>query len=100
MAQIVYTMPGAAMLQEVQTGITPMHLLETAEANIAYDVHGPLPTAGGYLHSEYQRRRNRLFDRPGRPNWLGRAVAALWSAMAGLGMPPGCRLDQVGQRGE
>jgi hypothetical protein len=23
------------------------HMLETAEADIAYDVHGPLPTAGG-----------------------------------------------------
>src|SRR5881296_273631 len=23
------------------------HMLETAEVNIAYDVHGPLPTAGG-----------------------------------------------------
>jgi pimeloyl-ACP methyl ester carboxylesterase len=27
--------------------MTTMHILETAEADIAYDVHGPLPTAGG-----------------------------------------------------
>ena len=27
--------------------MTPMHRLETAEADIAYDVHGPLPTADG-----------------------------------------------------
>src|SRR5256885_9199162 len=27
--------------------MTTMHILETAEANIAYDVHGPLPTADG-----------------------------------------------------
>ena len=27
--------------------MTTMHLLETAEADIAYDVHGPLPTADG-----------------------------------------------------
>jgi pimeloyl-ACP methyl ester carboxylesterase len=27
--------------------MTTTHLLETAEADIAYDVHGPLPTAGG-----------------------------------------------------
>jgi pimeloyl-ACP methyl ester carboxylesterase len=27
--------------------MTTMHRLETAEADIAYDVHGPLPTAGG-----------------------------------------------------
>jgi pimeloyl-ACP methyl ester carboxylesterase len=26
--------------------MTTMHMLETAEADIAYDVHGPLPTAG------------------------------------------------------
>jgi len=41
-----------------------------------------------YLRSEYHRRGNRLFYRQGRPNRLGRAVAGLWSAMAGLGMPP------------
>src|SRR5258706_16079648 len=29
------------------TGMTTMHVLETAEADIAYDVHGPLPTADG-----------------------------------------------------
>src|SRR2546422_4039069 len=27
--------------------MTTMHMLETAEADIAYDVHGPLPTADG-----------------------------------------------------
>jgi pimeloyl-ACP methyl ester carboxylesterase len=27
--------------------MTPMHILETADADIAYDVHGPLPTADG-----------------------------------------------------
>src|SRR5215813_4252239 len=27
--------------------MTTTHMLETAEANIAYDVHGPLPAAGG-----------------------------------------------------
>jgi hypothetical protein len=27
--------------------MTTMHRLETAEADVAYDVHGPLPTAGG-----------------------------------------------------
>ncbi len=27
--------------------MTTMHVLETAEADIAYDVHGPLPTADG-----------------------------------------------------
>src|SRR3977135_4110518 len=27
--------------------MTTMHILETAEADIAYDVHGPLPTADG-----------------------------------------------------
>src|SRR5205823_6202839 len=27
--------------------MTTMHRLETAEADIAYDVHGPLPTADG-----------------------------------------------------
>jgi pimeloyl-ACP methyl ester carboxylesterase len=27
--------------------MTTMHMLETAEADIVYDVHGPLPTAGG-----------------------------------------------------
>ena len=27
--------------------MTTTHMLETAEADIAYDVHGPLPTAGG-----------------------------------------------------
>jgi pimeloyl-ACP methyl ester carboxylesterase len=27
--------------------MTTMHTLETGEAGIAYDVHGPLPTAGG-----------------------------------------------------
>jgi hypothetical protein len=41
-----------------------------------------------YLRSEYHRRGNRLFYREGRPNRLGRAVAGLWSALAGLGMPP------------
>ncbi|HEX8969797.1 MAG TPA: nitroreductase/quinone reductase family protein [Chloroflexota bacterium] len=41
-----------------------------------------------YLRSEYHRRGNRLFYRQGRPNRLGRAVAGLWSTMAGLGMPP------------
>jgi hypothetical protein len=41
-----------------------------------------------YLRSDYHRRGNRMFYRQGRPNLLGRAVAALWSAMAGLGMPP------------
>jgi pimeloyl-ACP methyl ester carboxylesterase len=30
-----------------QTGMTTTHTLETAEADIAYDVHGPLPTADG-----------------------------------------------------
>jgi pimeloyl-ACP methyl ester carboxylesterase len=32
---------------EVDTAMTTMHMLETAEADIAYDVHGPLPTADG-----------------------------------------------------
>jgi pimeloyl-ACP methyl ester carboxylesterase len=32
---------------EVDTVMTTMHVLETAEADIAYDVHGPLPTADG-----------------------------------------------------
>jgi deazaflavin-dependent oxidoreductase (nitroreductase family) len=41
-----------------------------------------------YLRSEYHRRGNRLFYRQRRPNRLGRAVAALWSELAGLGMPP------------
>ena len=41
-----------------------------------------------YMRSEYHRRGNRLFYRDGRPNRLGRAVAGLWSTMAGLGMPP------------
>ena len=27
--------------------MTTMHMLETAEADIVYDVHGPLPTADG-----------------------------------------------------
>ena len=27
--------------------MTAMHTLEAAEADIAYDVHGPLPTADG-----------------------------------------------------
>ena len=27
--------------------MTTMHRLETADADIAYDVHGPLPTVGG-----------------------------------------------------
>src|SRR3954447_12952695 len=31
----------------VQTGMTTTHLLETTGADIAYDVHGPLPTADG-----------------------------------------------------
>lgn len=41
-----------------------------------------------YVRSDYHRRGNQLFYRQGRPNRLGRAIAALWSAMAGLGMPP------------
>jgi hypothetical protein len=41
-----------------------------------------------YLRSEYHRQGNRLFYREGRPNRLARAVAGLWSAVAGLGMPP------------
>jgi F420H(2)-dependent quinone reductase len=41
-----------------------------------------------YVRSEYHRRGNRLFYADGRPNRLGRAVASLWSGMAGLGMPP------------
>jgi len=45
-------------------------------------------TYAWYLQSEYHRRGNRLFYRAGRPNRLGRAVAGLWSALAGLGMPP------------
>ena len=32
---------------DVKTVMTTMHRLETADADIAYDVHGPLPTAGG-----------------------------------------------------
>jgi pimeloyl-ACP methyl ester carboxylesterase len=32
---------------EVDTAMTTMHMLETAEADIVYDVHGPLPTADG-----------------------------------------------------
>src|SRR2546429_3657638 len=32
---------------DVKTVMTTMHRLETAEADIAYDVHGPLPTADG-----------------------------------------------------
>src|SRR6201982_1061017 len=32
---------------DVKTVMTTMYRLETAEADIAYDVHGPLPTAGG-----------------------------------------------------
>ena len=32
---------------EVDTAMTTTHVLETAEADIAYDVHGPLPTADG-----------------------------------------------------
>jgi pimeloyl-ACP methyl ester carboxylesterase len=32
---------------EVETAMTTMHMLETAEADIAYDVHGQLPTADG-----------------------------------------------------
>jgi pimeloyl-ACP methyl ester carboxylesterase len=32
---------------EVDVGMTTMHILETAGADIAYDVHGPLPTADG-----------------------------------------------------
>jgi pimeloyl-ACP methyl ester carboxylesterase len=31
----------------VHTAMTTMHMLETADADIAYDVHGPLPTADG-----------------------------------------------------
>src|SRR5882757_8375056 len=32
---------------DVNTVMTTMHMLETGEAGIAYDVHGPLPTADG-----------------------------------------------------
>src|SRR5689334_23001993 len=32
-------------MADVKTVMTTMHRLETAEADIAYDVHGPLPTA-------------------------------------------------------
>src|SRR2546421_11062443 len=32
---------------DVKAVMTTMHRLETAEADIAYDVHGPLPTADG-----------------------------------------------------
>jgi len=32
---------------DVDTAMMTTHMLETAGANIAYDVHGPLPTAGG-----------------------------------------------------
>src|SRR5919109_5298264 len=32
---------------EVGTAMPTMHMLEGAEADIAYDVHGPLPTADG-----------------------------------------------------
>jgi hypothetical protein len=41
-----------------------------------------------YLQSEYHRRGNQLFYRGGRPNGLGRAVAGLWSRLAGMGLPP------------
>jgi pimeloyl-ACP methyl ester carboxylesterase len=34
-------------MAEVETAMTTMHVLETAEVDIAYDVHGPLPTANG-----------------------------------------------------
>jgi pimeloyl-ACP methyl ester carboxylesterase len=30
---------------DVNTAVTTMHMLKTADADIAYDVHGPLPTA-------------------------------------------------------
>jgi len=33
---------------DVNTVMTTMHTLETGEAGIAYDVHGPLPTADGH----------------------------------------------------
>jgi pimeloyl-ACP methyl ester carboxylesterase len=32
---------------KVVLAMTPMHMLDTGEADIAYDVHGPLPTADG-----------------------------------------------------
>jgi pimeloyl-ACP methyl ester carboxylesterase len=31
----------------VDTAMTTLHMLQTAEADIAYDIHGPLPTADG-----------------------------------------------------
>src|SRR5438132_13533925 len=34
-------------MADVNTVMTTMHTLETADAGIAYDVHGPLPAAGG-----------------------------------------------------
>src|SRR5215813_5975251 len=33
--------------REVRTVMTTTHMLETAEVDIAYDLHGPLPTADG-----------------------------------------------------
>ena len=43
---------------------------------------------GWYVRSKYHQRGNRLFYRQGRPNRLGRATAALWSKLAGMGFPP------------
>src|SRR5438132_11636856 len=34
-------------MADVNTVMTTMHTLETGEAGIAYDLHGPLPTADG-----------------------------------------------------
>src|SRR6266550_1345308 len=34
-------------MPDVNTVMTTIHTLETGEAGIAYDVHGPLPTADG-----------------------------------------------------
>jgi deazaflavin-dependent oxidoreductase (nitroreductase family) len=53
-----------------------------------------------YLRSDYHRHGNRLFYREGRPNRLGRAVASLWSELAGLGMPPSylVSLETTGSR--
>jgi deazaflavin-dependent oxidoreductase (nitroreductase family) len=41
-----------------------------------------------YVRSDLHRNGNRLFYAAGRPNRLGRAVAGLWSALAGIGLPP------------
>jgi deazaflavin-dependent oxidoreductase (nitroreductase family) len=53
-----------------------------------------------YLRSDYHRHGNQLFYRNGRPNRLGRAVASLWSELAGLGMPPSflVSLETTGSR--